>query len=410
MAELIDKQADHRIQAYLNAIQSIRNGVFNVSVPVDPPDAIGILGIELQNLAESLEQHFEQARKLQQIAEEVTGGLFLDDVLNRIYESFNQVIPYDRMGCALLSDDQAEVTAFWGRTNATEMKIAPGFTARSAGSSLQGILDTGKPRILNDLVAYLEEHPDSASTRLVVAEGIRSSLTCPLIAQGKPIGFLFFSSFEKHTYQDLHQGIFLKIAAQLSMLIEKSRLYQEIVDLNRELIQAHKVLEEQATHDALTLVYNRKSIEGLLQTQLSRAQRLNRPLAVVMVDVDLFKQFNDIYGHLVGDQVLQAVASTMSENLRDYNYIGRFGGEEFLIVLSETGYEATIAIAERLRSAIGGHCFPIAGRQLSVTISVGVVFTECVAEVKAHDLIALADAAMYQAKRNGRNRVEFSRT
>lgn len=407
MANLDEMQSDDRIQAYLNAIQSIREGLFNVVGPAGQPECIAVLGIELMKLAESLEQHFDEARKLQQIAEEVTGGLFLDDVLNRIYDSFSLVIPYDRMGCALLSDDQSEVTSFWGRSDATELKMIPGFTARSAGSSLQDILDTGNPRILNDLEAYLEQHPDSVSTRLVVAEGVRSSLTCPLIAQGKPIGFLFFSSFAKHTYQGLHQGVFLKIAAQLSMLIEKSRLYQEIVDLNRELLQAQKVLEEQATHDALTLIYNRKAIEGLLQTQLSRAQRLGRSLGVIMADIDLFKQFNDIYGHLVGDQVLQTVALSMSENLRDYNYIGRFGGEEFLIVLSETDRASTLAIAERLRRGIGEHAFPIAGRQLAVTISVGVAFAESVAGVTANDLIALADAALYAAKRNGRNRVEF---
>ncbi|HEY3325724.1 MAG TPA: sensor domain-containing diguanylate cyclase [Novimethylophilus sp.] len=398
---------DQQVQAYLDAIRSIREGISNVSIPEDQAEHIGVLGLELMKLAESLEQHFDEAKKLQQIAEEVTGGLFLDDVLNRIYDSFSLVIPYNRMGCALLSDDRSEVTSFWGRSDANDLKMMPGFTARSAGSSLQNILDTGNPRILNDLEAYLYEHPDSVSTQLVVAEGVRSSLTCPLIAQGKPIGFLFFSSFEKNTYRGLHQGVFLRIAAQLSMLIEKSRLYQEIVDLNRELMQAQKVLEEQATHDALTLIYNRKAIEGLLQVQLSRAQRLGRGLGVIMVDVDLFKQFNDIYGHLVGDKVLQAVALSMSENLRDYNYIGRFGGEEFLIVLSEADSESSMRIAERLRCAVGGHAFPIADRQLAVTISAGVAFAESVVGVQANDLIAAADEALYDAKRQGRNRVAF---
>lgn len=407
MANADDALSDARIQAYLNAVQLLQEGVFDVVLPVGQPDYIGVLGVELMKLAESLERHFDEARKLQQIAEEVTGGLFLDDVLNRIYDSFSMVIPYNRMGCALLSADHSEVTSYWGRSDAKQLKIGPGFTARSAGSSLQQILDTGNPRILNDLEAYLEDHPDSVSTRLVLAEGVKSSLTCPLIAQGKPIGFIFFSSFEKNTYQGLHQGIFLKIAAQLSMLIEKSRLYQEIVDLNSELLLAHKVLEEQATHDALTLIYNRKAIEGLLLTQLSRAQRIGRPLAVIMVDVDLFKQFNDIYGHLVGDKVLQAVALLLSENLRDYNYVGRFGGEEFLIVLSETDGASSLAIAERLCRMIGESTFPIAERQLAVTISAGVAFAENVTAIGANDLIALADEALYEAKRTGRNRVVF---
>lgn len=399
--------ADERIQAYLRAVRSIREGVYDVDVPVGESDPIGILGMELQKLAETLEQHFDQARKLQRIAEEVTGGLLLDDVLDRVYQTFRQVIPYNRIGCALLSSDHNEVTAFWGRSEAATLKILPGYTAPLVGSSLRQILESGEPRILNDLEAHLERHPDSVSTRLVLAEGIRSSLTCPLIAQGKPIGFLFFSSFDKNTYQDLHQGVFLKIAAQLSMLIEKSRLYQEILDLNRELITAQHVLENEATHDALTGVFNRKAIDELLQMQLARSQRLDLPLAVAMVDVDLFKQFNDIYGHLVGDQVLQAVAACLSENLRDYTQVGRFGGEEFLVLMSDVEAEAAAAIAERLCARIGAQPFRIADRQLTVTVSIGVAFATRSAGLAPDNFVAQADAAMYRAKAKGRNQVEF---
>jgi signal transduction histidine kinase len=100
------------------------------------------------------------------------------------------------------------------------------------GSSLQAIIDTGRPRILNDLKAYLLEHPQSISTSLIVDEGMRSSLTCPLIAMGKPVGFMFFSSTESETYRNAHVEIFMQIAGQLSVIVEKSRLYQQLMELN----------------------------------------------------------------------------------------------------------------------------------------------------------------------------------
>ncbi len=95
------------------------------------------------------------------------------------------------------------------------------------------MIDSDRPRIINDLEAYLAEHPDSESTRRIVSEGIRSSLTCPLTAMGKPIGFLFFSSTSPNTYRDLHVGLFRQIAGQIALAIEKSRLYQELYNLNQ---------------------------------------------------------------------------------------------------------------------------------------------------------------------------------
>jgi GAF domain-containing protein len=103
---------------------------------------------------------------------------------------------------------------------------------------------------------YLANNPKSLSTQLIVSEGIQSSLTCPLIADDKPIGFIFFSSKEKNTYIDAHQKVFISIARQISVLVEKSRLYQHIYDLNNQLITALSQLKEQSSRDALTSILN----------------------------------------------------------------------------------------------------------------------------------------------------------
>ncbi|MDO9548730.1 MAG: GAF domain-containing sensor histidine kinase, partial [Candidatus Marinimicrobia bacterium] len=112
------------------------------------------------------------------------------------------------------------------------IKISNGYSAPISDSSLATIIDTGEPRIINNLPDYLNSHPGSISTRLIIEEGMRSSLTCPMIAANKPVGFIFFSSMEVNTYKDLHVDVFQKIARQLSVIFEKSRMYEELIQLN----------------------------------------------------------------------------------------------------------------------------------------------------------------------------------
>jgi len=384
----------------------MRDGWFELELPIEPLDEIGALGAELNKLAEHLDGHFSHTRKLQQITDTVVCGLMLDDVLDRIFDSFHTVIPYNRMGCALLSDDGGSVRSCWARADFDDIRLGNGFTAKIAGSSLAHILATGQPRILNDLEAYLATHPDSHSTRLILSEGIRSSLTCPLISKGRSVGFLFFSSSEPYAYADVHQGAFLRIAAQLSALIEKGHLYQELQLLNERLTAAQAELQELATKDALTGIYNRRGILDQLTAQFARSRREFGQMALILVDVDHFKRINDRYGHSVGDVVLREIADRLSRHLRQYNHVGRFGGEEFLIVLGNQDCAHGLAIAERLCEAISAQPIKHAGHQFDITISAGLAWATDLALVRDSEaLIALADEALYSAKDAGRNRV-----
>lgn len=401
-------ETDKLIHEYQAAIRSMREGKFGTSIPFELDGEVGKLGHELNDLALELERKFNETIKLREISEEITAGMFLDDVLNRAYDSFHSVIPYNRMGCALLIDGNKLAKLYWAKTDA---KIRPkaGYSAPMAGSSLQQVIETGQPRILNDLEAYLAEHPTSSSTKLIIEEGMLSSLTCPLIAQGKPVGFLFFSSVEKNTYKDIHQDIFLQIAGQISILIEKSQLYQQLYELNQKLLLTQRELEHLATHDALTEIYNRRAIIELLEAQFARSKRHNQTLCIVMLDVDHFKQINDTYGHLAGDTALKTVATRMKECLREYDYIGRYGGEEFLVVLGDGGYETSLKTAERLNLAVQSEAVAYGGKLLPVTISAGVAVVENIAELSLDQIINAADQELYKAKSNGRNRVEVCR-
>ena len=228
--------SDARLRQIRDATLQMIRGNFRVPVPADTSDDVGLLAQALVSLGDTLERKFSELQVLATVTEKVNAGLLLDDVLDHVYDAFDPLLPFDRIGFSLLDEDERGnvlVRARWFRPNHEGVRLGKGFSAPLDGSSLATVFETGKPRILNDLEAYLAEHPQSESTRLIVEEGIRSSLTCPLIAMGKPVGFMFFSSCEKDTYRDVHVELFTGIAGQLATIVEKSRLYQELLELNQ---------------------------------------------------------------------------------------------------------------------------------------------------------------------------------
>jgi len=217
------------------ATEAIIRGEFRPSsIPADLDDELGALGASLVELSMVMETRFEQLQRLSEVTRKVNMGLVLDEVLDYVYESFGTLIPYDRIGFALLEHQQAGtvVRTRWHRANYEDVHIGRGYNAPLQGSSLERIIDTDEPRIINDLSEYSRQHPSSHSTKLILKEGIRSSLTCPLITMGKPIGFVFFSSIEPNTYRDAHVELFVEIAGHLAVIVEKGRMYQQLLELN----------------------------------------------------------------------------------------------------------------------------------------------------------------------------------
>jgi class 3 adenylate cyclase len=182
--------------------------------------------------------------KLVELTDRINAGVTLDAVLDHLFESFEGVIPYDRIGCAVVDEDGRTVRSVWNRSRVPAIGISRGYTAPLENSSLRTVLESGRPRILNDLVAYVRDHPNSESTRRMLGEGIRSSLTCPLTALGRTVGFLFFSSLRPHAYTAEHTGIFVQIAQRVSIIIEKGRLLQDLLSTNQALEKRVRFVEE----------------------------------------------------------------------------------------------------------------------------------------------------------------------
>ena len=180
-----------------------------------------------------------------------------------------------------------------------------------------------------------------------------------------------------------------------------------IIELQSELLAARGALVEQATKDFLTCVWNRSSILEILDRELTRSERERRPLGVVMADLDKFKNINDTYGHHAGDAVLKESVRRMQTSIRSYDAIGRYGGEEFLIVLPGCDESCAFGQAERLRRQLRSGPMRIGETDLTVTASFGAT---CVApgnKATAEVLIRTADEALYSAKREGRDRVVY---
>ena len=178
---------------------------------------------------------------------------------------------------------------------------------------------------------------------------------------------------------------------------------------NQSMAVQQEELLRRATTDALTGVGNRAAFDARMSLELERSARSGTPCALLMIDVDRFKAFNDTYGHQAGDRVLQAVARLLDGSIRKVDYLARYGGEEFAVVAPGTPEDGVFQLAERLRQTVEALSVPWDGRNLGVTISIGAaVFTDLADANEASDIIKAADAQLYAAKCSGRNRVEIT--
>jgi diguanylate cyclase (GGDEF)-like protein len=217
------------------------------------------------------------------------------------------------------------------------------------------------------------------------------------------------------TARDRHEDMLAALDAQCDDFLRKPfdsvelrariRSGERVLDLQQKLLDAQEQLRHDATHDRLTGLWNRSMIVDELEREISRSKREKRTLTILIGDVDHFKDVNDTYGHAAGDEVLRETATRMAGVRRHYDSIGRYGGEEFLLILPGCDLHQAVPVAERVRCTVSAEPVSIGPVKWPLTISVGVA-SASPSTPDAATLIAAADEALYRAKARGRNRVE----
>jgi two-component system cell cycle response regulator len=182
---------------------------------------------------------------------------------------------------------------------------------------------------------------------------------------------------------------------------ENVRLMEELKIANDLLVEANQKLEEMARTDDLTKTLNRRALLEHLEREVARSRRSGSPLSFALLDIDGFKLINDTYGHLVGDEVLAESAKRIKKRLRRTDFFGRYGGEEFGVVLPDTAIQGAANIGEDLRQALRDYCFECCSKEVFVTMSVGVAMLKEGMDMRA--IIDIADKSMYHAKDSGKN-------
>lgn len=191
-----------------------------------------------------------------------------------------------------------------------------------------------------------------------------------------------------------------RMVVDMERLMGEQSVYQrQLEEYQRQMESVNADLVQSNTYDSLTGIHNRQSFETRLQTQIERAASMDAPLSLLLMDVDKFKLINDNYGHQTGDTVLRSIAGLIRENCRDHDVCGRYGGEEFAVILPGTGFDGACALAERFRRAVEEVRGPT---DETITVSIGAATLQ--AGQNMNDLVHCADQALYHAKEAGRKK------
>lgn len=220
--------------------------------------------------------------------------------------------------------------------------------------------------------------------------------------QGRINGVLgIFTNIDKEMKAEQNQRELTGYLEKLNEDLENA--HNSMLIKNQELTEAYHKLSKLSRHDSLTGLYNRRTLEEIINQEVLRSVRTKRGFAMAIADIDNFKKFNDTYGHDCGDEVLKMVAGVFLDKIRQMDSVGRWGGEEFLFVFPETNCLGAEIVLQRVREAVANKPVIYEGKNLSVTVTVG--FSYHRGQLKPDEIISEADKALYQGKNSGKNKV-----
>ena len=238
----------------------------------------------------------EERRVLRLVNQRITALPTLDDVIDFLFERTSGIFPFDRIGLSFIEEDGRRVVSRYARATYEPLLLDRGFSDDLRGSSLEQVLESGAPRIINDLVAYLDQHPHSRSTKLIVQEGVRSNLTCPLIVEGRVVGFMFRSSRQANAYNQHHVALQLAIGDLLGQAVEKAWRIEQLTAANRAYMEMLGFVSHELKSPVASMVTDaRLLVDGYLGPLEDRQkEKLERLIARGEYLLDLVREYLDL--------------------------------------------------------------------------------------------------------------------
>jgi diguanylate cyclase (GGDEF)-like protein/PAS domain S-box-containing protein len=325
------------------------------------------------------------AEALRDVTMAVTSTLNISEVLDRLLEYVYSVLPCNMTNIVLIDEDGL------------------GRVAHYRGYVDPGVIDWLKTVTFDIDEVYSYRYMDETGQALIVPDThavdywkikddtLRSYLGAPIRVKGETVGFLNLDHNQVGFYHAEHAKRLQAFASLAAIALENARLFDKVNEL--------------ATHDGLTGINNRRHFFNLATIEIQRAVRYNIPLSLLIIDIDRFKQVNDTFGHQLGDVTLQKLAGLFQTVVRDIDISGRYGGDEFCLLMPETDAQDALKAAERLLEAIRGLEIPTSQGVQHITVSIGIA-TLFEKQISFDDLLQQADEALYVAKQKGRDRIE----
>ena len=351
------------------------------------------LGIALENarLYTALQDRAERIAAVNRLTRVISASFDLGVVYQTFAAEVKRLIPYDRMGVVVPDSSGKGFRMFQLAADSPTIGEAGSVWLAKEGTGIEWVMSQRRSHIESDLV----EAKRFVEDEVLLKAGIRSTVRLPLIVKGEAVGALCLDSSTPHCYAERELELLMPLGEQLAIAIENARLFQETNRL--------------AITDELTGLFNHRHFYRKLEQEFKRAKRYDRPLSLIIFDIDFFKRYNDLRGHLAGDEALRLLANRLRSNTRGVDILARYGGDEFCIILPETELKQALVQAERIRSAMERD--PPLGQELETgertTVSLGVA---CLGPnmYQVEDLVRAADQVLYRSKAAGGNQISLA--
>jgi diguanylate cyclase (GGDEF)-like protein len=345
------------------------------------------LQFERQNALDTLQRRNHDLALLHRAGHLVTATLDLEQVINQLLRVAAEIVNAEGGLVWLWESEEMARLKCQALLNRSQIQ-KPADIYLSAGEGIAGwVAKNGQPEIVNDVQKNLHFRPEIGDALNV---NINNMIAVPMQIRDITRGVLVVSNKQERAFDENDLFLIQTLASTATIAIENARLFAEVQRLS--------------ITDDLTGLYSRRHFFTVAEQEFQRASRYGNDFAIIMLDIDHFKQINDEYGHLVGDKVLRRIANDLRKIMRGVDFVSRYGGEEFVILLPQANLETAEMTAERLREYIENNPFETEQGVFTITISAGVTgYSPDTTDIES--LLMQADKALYQAKLAGRNKV-----